>query len=378
LTDFTATRVEVASSRQLPVFLDLWQGVVANAAEPNIFYEPLTLLPAIDHFGAGRDSRFVFVIGTPRSDYQEIAIGFFPLQRVKHFRGVPLEHYAAWQHPQMYLANPLIHARHGVTAFRLFLKWLRGHGCPLLEWPLIHADGKTARALHAASGLEAQPIMRVDRFERALLKRHQGNGQEYTEQASSAASRREWRRQRRRLAELGTLEVRGIRPNEPAGPWLDRLLALEAKGWKGANGTALLSSRETAMYFRTVCEAAHASGRLHLLGLFLDNELVAIQSNIFAVGGAFALQVAYNEAFAKYSPGVQLELENIVEMFARPDFAWLDSCTRGRHPLMHRLWRDRRRIDHYVVATGGLKARLIVKLFPHAQRIKRALQPVPG
>ena len=38
-----------------------WNDLAAAALEPNVFYEPWMLLPAIDSFGRGKELRFVLV-----------------------------------------------------------------------------------------------------------------------------------------------------------------------------------------------------------------------------------------------------------------------------------------------------------------------------
>jgi CelD/BcsL family acetyltransferase involved in cellulose biosynthesis len=366
-------RVEVArNADDLTRYRDAWDKLVRHAADPNVFYEPFSLLAAIDAFGAGKDSRFVFVVRDTDSGNIE-AVALFPMELKTRFRGVPFKHFAAWQHPQLFLATPLVRRDCGTLAWLTLLRWARLQSAQfsLIELPLTLREGETMRSLHRVLKSDGDSAAIVDSFERSLLTRKATSAEEYGSRFGSAGAYREWRRQRRRLSERGKLEVRRLEPIEDVEPWLDRFMAMEARGWKGKIRSALVSDPNEARYFRTICRSAHATGRLHMLGLFLDDAPIAMQCNILARGGAFALKVAYDENFSKYSPGALLELENIDDMFRREDFVWMDSCTRSKHPLMHRIWHDRITIEHILVAPGGLSGRLVVALYPYLQRARR-------
>ena len=48
-----------------------------------------------------------------------------------------------------------------------------------------------------------------------------------------------------------------------------------------------------------------------MLALRLDGAPIAMKFNVEAGDGAFALKVAFDEAYARFSPGVALEIESI-------------------------------------------------------------------
>lgn len=370
-------RVEVAlTSADLMRQHSAWCDLVSRAADPNVFYEPYNLLAAIEAFGIERGSRFVFVFELVEGSNAARAIGFFPMELKKRFRGIPLKHFLMWQHSQLFLATPLVDAVRGVYAWQALFQWAREES-HFIEIPLMLAGSATHRFLHDTLRLENGAATVVDRFDRALLVRDNSTSNEYCRKATSNNARQEWRRQRRRLAELGNLAVCAIQPADDAAVWLDWFMDLEAAGWKGGAGTALACSSSEERYFRSICTSAHRIGRLHMLGLFLDGRPVAMQCNLLSENGSFALKVAYDEAFGKYSPGVLLELDNIADMFRRSGFRWMDSCTMRGHRLMHRLWRDKRTIEHLLVAPGGGAGRYLVKLYPFMQALKRRLTAQP-
>jgi CelD/BcsL family acetyltransferase involved in cellulose biosynthesis len=321
-----------------------WQALADHAADANPFYEPWGFLPALECFGAEASTQVVFV------RCGEELIGVFPLQRCPPRRGLPLPHLAAWRHSHLFLASPLVAADRAVLAWKTLLAWARGVGAPLLDLTDQPAEGATAESALEAAGPGG--ALTLERFERPLLLRDEGDAESYLARASSSGSRKNWRRLRRRLSEQGRLELRALGEAEAPGPWIDAFLSLEARGWKGRGGTSLTSRDADARYFRAMSAAAHERGALHVLGLFLDGAPVAMQVNLFCAGKGFALKVAFDETWARFSPGVLLEIDAIHDCWEQPGFEWMDSCASPRNRLMGRLWSGTRAIERRLIATG--------------------------
>ena len=73
--------------------------------------------------------------------------------------------------------------------------------------------------------------------------------------------------------------------------------------------------------------------------------------NVTSGAGAFALKVAFNEKYARFSPGVCLEIENIRRLHQSDGRRWMDSCAEPEHPMIDHLWTERRLIQSVVVST---------------------------
>jgi hypothetical protein len=189
----------------------------------------------------------------------------------------------------------------------------------------------------------------------------------------SSGNRKELRRQRRRLGEQGCLKTGVLQPDDEVGPWLEQFFALEASGWKGQEGTALGGDPAQRGYFEEIARAAHARGRLMLLGLFLDGKPVALKCNFLARPGAFAFKIAFDERFNRFSPGVQLEIDNVQAMHERAELQWMDSCAKGKHFMINRLWSGRRAVAHTFIATGKAPGDLVVSSLPLLRWLKRKL-----
>jgi CelD/BcsL family acetyltransferase involved in cellulose biosynthesis len=167
----------------------------------------------------------------------------------------------------------------------------------------------------------------------------------------SSRHRRDLRRLARRLGEeLGApLELSDVSGRAAA---VERFLALEASGWKGQQETALLSRLEHADFFRDVCAAFRAAGRLQLLEFGTTERVVSGQCSLLAGDAVFHFKIAFDESAGHYRPGLQLELR-MVDLFSEhmPQ-TWIDSCADPDSGLFRSFWPQRRRIGSYVIASN--------------------------
>jgi Acetyltransferase (GNAT) domain len=56
---------------------------------------------------------------------------------------------------------------------------------------------------------------------------------------------------------------------------------------------------------------------------------------------AWCWKIAYDERFARFSPGVQLLLEATRELLDEPAREHADSCATANHPMIDHVWRER-------------------------------------
>jgi hypothetical protein len=142
--------------------------------------------------------------------------------------------------------------------------------------------------------------------------------------------------------------------------WTREFLELEAAGWKGDRGNALARSRSTARLFADTVEQAARAGALERLALRLNGRPIAMLANLIAPPGAFAWKTAYDETYARFSPGVLLQHRNL-EILGRSDIEWCDSCAAQAHPMIDRLWRERRDIGHINIGIGSPRRRALYR-----------------
>lgn len=350
-----------------------WEDLAADATDPNPFHEPWMLLPALQAFGRGVPLQFVLAYAEQRGA-EPLLCGFFPLERVSRYRGLPVRHMRLWRYKHCFLGTPLVRRGYPDQCVRALNAWLETdpRGASAMEWREVTADGRFFAALSDAREARGTAAFRPYERARALLCRVR-DGETYLERALAKASRKEFRRLERRLGDIGPVAYRMLETAADAPAWVERFLALEATGWKGACGGALASEAASRQFFTETALAAARRGRLMMLALEVGGRAIAMKCNFIAREGAFAFKIAYDEAFARYSPGTLLELENIRAFHRAPGLQWMDSCAAPEHFMANRLWLDRRPLVDLVAATS--RGNLVVSALSLLHRLRRGLRP---
>ena len=190
----------------------------------------------------------------------------------------------------------------------------------------------------------------------------------------SSGSRSKLGQKRRRLGQLGQLESRTLQADGNLDPWIEAFLQLEASGWKGRQGTALAVHKNERLFFESVVREAFARQRLMMLGLFLDDKPLALKCNFLMGEGAVAFKIAFDEEYARYSPGLLLEVDNVLQTHGRKGLKWMDSCAVSRVEFYERLWTDRRVMQTTLVSTGRRLGDFGVSILPLFRWVQRLLR----
>ncbi|QDH36251.1 GNAT family N-acetyltransferase [Porphyrobacter sp. YT40] len=339
-----------------PAFLAAWQRLVTRAAEPNPFVEPWFLLPSLKQWG--ETARVVVAAW-----YAEGRLaGLLPVKRDADYYGHRVPHVGGWLHPNAFCGVPLVATGHEEAFWRDLLAHCDRHAgrALLLHLPQLPADGPVSAALDRVLAAAPRAHYTAAEEQRALLT-GEASAAAYLDTAMSAKKRKELRRQHNRLAEEGALTFERLAGDEDLAAWTAEFLALEAAGWKGAAGSALASAPDTRALFEQALAGAAAAGRLERLALRLDGRAIAMLVNFITPPGAYSFKTAFDEAFARFSPGMLLQLENLA-LLERPGLHWADSCAAEGHPMIERLWRDKRRMVSRNIAIGGPLRRAAFRL----------------
>jgi CelD/BcsL family acetyltransferase involved in cellulose biosynthesis len=116
-------------------------------------------------------------------------------------------------------------------------------------------------------------------------------------------------RRRRNLERRGELTFKTEVGDRAVGAQLERFLRLEAAGWKGRAGTAIVSDARTQRLYRDFAAGAAAQGWFRLHKLELDGELIAADYGCAFAGAGFLIKTTFDEAYADSSPGLVLRGE---------------------------------------------------------------------
>jgi CelD/BcsL family acetyltransferase involved in cellulose biosynthesis len=134
-----------------------------------------------------------------------------------------------------------------------------------------------------------------------------------------AASKPRWgaplERFRRKMARDHEAELSIVEPPEDLETELARGFAVEASGWKGESGTAILSNPRTAVFYREVAESFAERGELRLSRIVLDGHWAAFDLCLLHGGRLYLLKTGYDERFRRLAPGLVMRLSTIERCF---------------------------------------------------------------
>lgn len=340
-----------------------WGDLERCAIEPNAYLSPRFVLPALRHLDPGLAPVILAVSGP---DGALAALGVFRARRAsRHF---PLPHLEAYRSKHSYLSGLLLHRDHAREASGALLAWLgssRWHGLvfPHFARGLVHG-----LLVDEAARLGGRWLEFACR-ERAVLEMAEA-GESYVASRFSSQRRKKLRRYWRQLEELGRAEWRLERDGADARA--ERFMQLEHLGWKGAEGSSLLSSPAEAAFFREMTQAFAVERQSFFTEICLDSQVIASTSNLLSAGEGFAFKVGWDPRYAAMSVGVLNEVELIQRGPALlPGVTRIDS---GAEPgsYIDELWAGRRVLVDGVLTTtrAGLAAG---RLAAGAVALKRAV-----
>ncbi len=349
-------------------FLAAWDELTNCASEPNPFFEEWFLSASLANLPeSAKVEVFAYILGGD-------LLGLMPLEQSRQYYGYPVPHCGAALHANSFCGAPLIAKGHEIDFWRTLFTALdhKPRHALFLHLPQLPADGPVAEGLREALAEHDRPSAIVHREERAMLDA-EISPEEYLEASMTKKRRKELRRLRKRLAEEGALSVERTEGEEGIAEWTCEFLSVERAGWKGAEGSALASAAHTEQFFTDAMAGAARSGRLERLALRVDGRAIAMLANFITPPGAYSFKTAFDERYAKYSPGLLLQLDNL-ELLGNEFIEWVDSCAAEGHSMIERLWREKRSMQSINVAIGGKLRRTLFERLMRRELRKGNLQ----
>ncbi|MGZ3197600.1 MAG: GNAT family N-acetyltransferase [Croceibacterium sp.] len=186
-------------------------------------------------------------------------------------------------------------------------------------------------------------------------------GPEWREPESRFNSRRrsDFRRAARKAEEFGELRCEMLAPTpDEFDALFDEAIAVEAKSWKRAAGTAIACDPLKEAFFRKYLRAACARGEGRVAFLRLGGRAVAMQLAVEWGNRYWLYKIGFDEAYARCSPGTLLMLHALRDVAERgltgfelmgDSEAWIaDLWTREAHDCV--------RVRTYPFSLAGLAA----------------------
>ena len=342
--------VEVASGARLAATQADWRDLVARADVPNIFMHPVLVALSACY----PNSRSVALLAWRDNGGRPQLVGFWAFAVCRAPRSIiPISVLAAPPFAHAYLAAPIVDRDRLDETLQAMLDCIAGDpGLPkVVVLEATRAESATQLALNRVLEARGSAPSVLGRSMRPMLASTL-DGKQYMEKALSSSSRKKLRQHRRRLAEKGALESKVVNEPEAVGNALEEFLRLEAAGWKGRKGTALLCKPADATFTREMVAALAPQGDAWIHAIYLDGQPVSMQIVLRAGTAAFTWKTAYDETLHDFSPGMLLLEEYTAALLADPSIAYVDSCSLddsgfmaawGEREAMAEMWIDARR-----------------------------------
>jgi hypothetical protein len=147
-------------------------------------------------------------------------------------------------------------------------------------------------------------------------------------------------------------------------------LALEARGWKGRAGTAAIHHNQIRDFMERAVAGLAAAGKARIDRLSVGERTIAVGVTLRSGATAWTWKIAYDESFARASPGVQLMLDLTDSLLADETLARVDSCATADHPMIDHLWRERLALADRLIAVRATP--LAFALACRLEQVRRA------
>jgi hypothetical protein len=154
--------------------------------------------------------------------------------------------------------------------------------------------------------------------------------------ASLGNLRRNLARYEKKLRSRGSVSVELRKGSAAREDFLPEFLTLEASGWKGRNGTAILNDQNQTAFFTTLVKNLAKQGRLEWHILRVQDRIVAAGMGVQCRRALIVPKIAYDEDYAEFMPGNLLTEEVIKDAFQRQD---LDEINHMSNASWHSSWR---------------------------------------
>jgi hypothetical protein len=357
----SAYRSKLVEAAELSSLVPDWQDLAGRSIEANVYYEPHYALALIDTVARRTNVKFLTVWNG------DLLVALLPVRRPACAVPGLVPSGRAWQSLFTFSCTPLIDRSQPEPSAAALLAGLAGLASG--EWviPRLNVNGPACRALTGALGDRGAPWRYLAAFQRASLATGQ-SFESHLQQHLGSKRRRELARNRRRLEERGQVTHESHSSGPSLARAVDAFLRLEAGGWKGKRGTALLCDKDTRDFAVRAFNSQH-EGVCRADLLLLDGTPIAAGLTVFAGRTGFTVKNAYDEAYASFSAGLLLEVEVLRSFLTERWAERLDSATSGSH-VIDSLWPDRIEVADLAFSLSRVAPRLRLAAYAQSASFK--------
>lgn len=331
-----ASATSAALAPLTAIAADAWHGLSERAIEPNGYYLPDWEL-AVNASAPGRTG--AAALATWDNASLGRLIGLMPVVSLWRAFKIPLPALVT-AHPYGTLCTPLLDRDNAEQAMAEMMQVARQSGARALILREASLEG-TAMGVLTKVSRQLGLCPRVLQSHRRASLDATRDADTLMRDALPRKKLKELRRLRHRLDELGDVSFEVARSPEDVAAAIETFLTLEASGWKGRRGTALIQVPGDAAFIRRATAALADKGQCEIVTLRAGETPVAAGIVLRHQHRAFFFKLGVDERFARFSPGVQLTLELTRHLCADPFIASADSTASPDHPMINPIWRGR-------------------------------------
>lgn len=322
--------------------------VTNYAVEPNVFFAPRFCVPAMPRL----DDRQVYLMVLQDRDEADAGTRFVMPYTIEKpgFRVGP-DLIRAWANPFGPYGVPLLERRESGQVIDDLLQTLALPSIALpkvLALPDVFADSPVVSLFRSVALSNGLPMATTKPIKRPVLDAKQ-DADTYFETSISGHHRRNLGRLWRRLEQQGALQYDVARSADSVRIAMEEFLLLENAGWKGRQRTSLTSDRFRAAFAREAVNGLASRDKCRIHQLTLDGKVIASLVVFVDAGRAWTWKTTFAETLCAFSPGTLLMMRATESLLDDPNIEIADSCTTDDHPVMGRLWRERRDLVTLVV-----------------------------
>jgi hypothetical protein len=324
------------------------------ALEPNIFFTPRFLIPAMSRLDE-RQVRLMLLQDGPRDDPETRFLMPFSVEKPGFAVGPDI--IRAWSNPYGPYGVPVVERRETARILEDLIATLGDAELKLpkvLVLPDVMADSPAIATLRAVAIGRGLPTHTTGAVQRPFLKSTL-DSVDYFKENIRSHSRRNFGRLRRQLEGFGTFEYDIARNPADVRVAMEEFLLLENAGWKGRQKTSLAADRFRVAFAREAINNLAERDLCRIHSFKLDGKVLASLIVFLQSGHAWTWKTTYDETFAPYSPGTLLIMQLTETHLDDPNISVTDSCAVEDHPVMSRIWMERREFSTMVI---GLRPEL--------------------
>ncbi len=357
----------VSSLSALTPYVAEWSQLCRRATEDNVYMSPEFLLSVLRHFAPDGGFYVVFVLDTSCEARRLIGCAAFSL--VPPAVKIPFWTLSTISSPYSYVNNPLLDRDQPTESIRVLWDWVEDESHPwrMVLLRKIREDLPSWQYMERELGKRGRDFVVKERERRALLFRFP-SFEAYL--ASLPSSRRkQYRRCWRRLCRTGAVQIKLHHNLQQTTDLSERFMALEASGWKGTSGSAMLASERSRTFLREVVNALGRQDQLFAVELMVDGAPIAICLNFVQGRTLFAFKIGHSTLHAQYSPGILAEVTGVRLFLEQPTLLTGDGGNVGES-YIDSFWRGRTFVSEIMVSTPSMLSRMFAASLPRARSVK--------